>query len=422
MVWGGNDNAVERWVKQLRENDPKLTTLHIMSMRRLSSQDLVSIFSALSTNTTLKHLYCSGHVLDTPAVEALAEALTLNDSLESLNVGAPDFGQQHALFQAFAEGLAANEGLIELDLENKQIGDEAMDLLGEALQKNPSLRRINLARNQIGDASLMRWAAQDTTRLQSLNVASNNVGAPGAQALIPALQHLHVLDLSDNALDTGAVALAAALHHSTLRTLKLVNTTEHGDALMDALRLEGNQYLACLWLDQNHIQHVPESLTLGVLTELRIRENQLDDAAALRLATALQNHPHALSLDLGQNAIQYRGMDALLGANISYLGLFSNQIHGLQDATDDTLDLSASVVERLDLGCNSITADDLAVVVGLLLQEGAAPRLRLLEMGGNHKPDELEAWEAQMEALQAARPDLEVVWKLAAQQEDQPPM
>lgn len=422
MVWGGNDNAVERWVKQLRENDPKLTTLHVMSMRRLSSQDLVSIFSAVSTNTTLKQLYCSGHVLDTASVEALAEALTLNDSLESLNVGTPDFGQQHELFQAFAEGLAANEGLIELDLENKQIGDDAMDVLSVALQKNPSLRRINLARNQIGDASLMRWAAQDTARLETLNLASNALGAPGAQALVPALQHLHALDLSDNALGTGVVALATALAHSTLRSLKLVNTTEHGDALLDALNLTHNKHLACLWLDQTHIRRVPDSLALGVLTELRMRENQLDDAAALQLAKALRHHPHALSLDLGQNTIQYRGMDALLGANVGYLGLFSNQIRGLQDATDDSLDLSASVVERLDLGCNSITTDDLAVIVGLLLQEGAAPRLRLLEMGGNHKPDDVDAWDAQVEALQTARPDLEVVWKLAPQQEDQPPM
>src|ERR1700760_4565790 len=110
MAWGGNDNAVKTWIKRLEENDPSFTSLHILSFRQVSPSDLAQLFTALGRNSTLKHLYCSGQPLDANAMESLSEALALNDTIESINVGTTKFGADSALFKAFCEGLAVNEG------------------------------------------------------------------------------------------------------------------------------------------------------------------------------------------------------------------------------------------------------------------------------------------------------------------------
>ncbi|KAG1232819.1 hypothetical protein G6F68_019094 [Rhizopus microsporus] len=119
MVWGGNDSAVDNWVKQLESNDPKLVSLHILSFRRVSTKDLERIFKAIAHNTVLSELYISGHVLDVDSADQLSESLTLNETLKTLNLGNATFGKDPNVFGLFCEGLAANEGLVKLDLENK---------------------------------------------------------------------------------------------------------------------------------------------------------------------------------------------------------------------------------------------------------------------------------------------------------------
>ncbi|CAO3630627.1 unnamed protein product [Mucor fragilis] len=465
MVWGGNDGAVDRWVKQLEENDSKLVSLHILSFRRISTAELGRIFRAISTNTTLHDLYVSGHALDATCMDQLSESLTLNDTLRTLNLGNTSFGLDADVFGLFCEGLAANEGLQKLDLENKGLKHATIHLLAEALAKNKHLEELNLSRNEL-DNEAVEILAPSLTGLKKVNLAINNIGAAGAkviakQVLAP-LSQVQELELSDNPLLGGASVLAAALtnnHH--LRVLKMVDVvsneqdltslpppalggdmeggkledeeeqkkkknadqtrTLHGNALAESIgqALDINTTLTHLWLDNNAIEssslkHLVGNLAKSGLLELKLRQNRLGDEAALALASAIDGLQH---LELGENRISAKGFGALLDTQLDYLGLFSNTVSGFGADPSALPELLSSKIRRLDIGCNGIIHQDVEAIVHILLNKGV-PELNLLEMGGNVEDKEIEKWEATMERLLSERDKLEVIWKRKPSQMD----
>ncbi|KAI8335269.1 hypothetical protein EDC96DRAFT_355501 [Choanephora cucurbitarum] len=460
MAWGGNDGAVDRWVKQLEENDTKLVSLHILSFRRVTTADLARIFRAIGSNTVLKDLYVSGHALDATCVDCLSEALTINDTLESLNLGNTHFGANSDVFGLFCEGLAANEGLIKLDLENKGLLTAAEDkkyesvrLLAEALAKNKHLKELSVARNDLDDHAI-ELLAPALTGIQKVNLAINQVKSQGAHAIsehvLAPHSHVQELDLSDNPLLEGACSLGKALaKNQTLRVLKLIDVvsniendlsalppaaldskdgkieeaddkkktdplrSSHGNALMDTIgqALSTNTTLSSLCLDNNaietnslskFIQHVPKS----ALTELKLRQNRIDDEGAELLATLSSLR----YLELGENTISVKGFGALLNTQLEYLGLFNNRVGGF--GADDVVlpDLSSSKIARLDIGCNSIMHRDVEAMADILLK-GGVPHLTLLEMGGNVEDKEIELWQETLDRVSEQRDQLEIVWK-----------
>jgi Ran GTPase-activating protein (RanGAP) involved in mRNA processing and transport len=474
MVWGGNDNAVDRWVKQLEENDPKLVSLHILSFRRISTSELGRIFRAIGTNTVLRDLYVSGHALDATSIDYLSESLTLNDTLRTLNLGNTSFGQNTDIFGLFCEGLAANEGLQKLDLENKGIDNpEAIRLLAEALANNKHLEEINLARNSLNDQAI-ELLAPALTGLLRVNLGINNIGPLGASVLarqlLAPLSKVQELELSDNPLLEGARHLALALENNQqLRVLKLVDVvsnevdpssmtlpppslgpmdmsnggkldeeeakkkltdetrTLHGNALMQALgkSLAANTTLTHVWLDNNAIEssalvNLQQSLATSALVEFKLRQNRIDDHGAMLLASVESNT--LCHLELGENAIGAKGFGALLDTQqLEYLGLFNNKVGGFGADPSLLPELLSSSVLRLDIGCNGLIHQDVEAMTEVLLKKGV-PQLTLLEMGGNVEDKEIELWEATLNRLLEERESLEVIWKRKpSQMESAPP-
>ncbi|KAG0169638.1 hypothetical protein DFQ29_009587 [Apophysomyces sp. BC1021] len=422
MAWGGNDSAVDKWIKQLKENDPKLTTLHILSFRRVSAADLTAIFAALAHNTSLKELYCSGHVLDVTATEQLSEALTLNDTLESLNIGNHEFGRDAKLVAILCEGLAVNEGLLTVDWENKGLNKSSMEALSRCLEKNTVLKNLNLSRNALDDDSIniLALSLQQNKTLRSLNLSMNDIGPAGAQHLASCLAgncHLEELDVSDNALMEGGQTIGAALvNNKSLVTLKMTGITSkledlqlppsadderppsdpktnesqsiHGNAMVEAVAgsLCGNRSLKHLWLDHNQIQSasvaiLASALPKSGLVELRLRNNCIDDQGSKALA---QSPGSLLQLELGENSIGSEGLGALLDTSLQYVGLFSNKVGGFGVEPDKIPNLGNT---------------------------NGVPDLKLLEMGGNAEDKDMDAWEESIGKLQRERPELEIAWK-----------
>jgi Ran GTPase-activating protein (RanGAP) involved in mRNA processing and transport len=476
MAWGGNDGAVDRWVKQLQEDDLKLVSLHILSFRRISTTELGRIFQAIGTNTHLRDLYVSGHSLDATCIDHLSESLALNDTLKTLNLGNTTFGENAQVFGLFCEGLAANEGLVKLDLENKGLLSNKQDpyrvvqLLAECLVKNNTLEEINLARNDLDDQA-MDILAPAMTGVFKINLAMNKIGIKGAEIIAKHIigdpsSKVQELELSDNSLLNGATHLAAALQHNkNLRVLKLVDVvssptemeslsalppaamdgdgdvekkleeqeeakktdetrTQHANALIQALgkALSINKSLTHLWLNNNGIEskaleELTQNLPTSAIVELKLRQNRIDDEGAILLSqvTSLRH------LELGENVIGAKGFGALLDTQLHYLGLFNNLAGGFGADPSLLPELQSSQIKRLDIGCNHINHQDLEAMVEILLRNGV-PRLTLLEMGGNVEDKEVEQWDATLTRLLAER-ELEIVWKRkpSQMQENMPP-
>ncbi|KAI8988795.1 hypothetical protein BDB01DRAFT_783163 [Pilobolus umbonatus] len=459
MVWGGNDGAVDRWVKQLEENDPALGSLHILSFRRISTHELGRIFTALINNTTLRELYISGHKLDAQCVDQLSEALTLNTTLKSLNIGNSMFGEDTAVFGLFCEGLAVNEGLVKLDLENKGLlsskdNYKSIKILAESLSKNKTLEELNLARNDL-DNQAMEILSPALMNLIRINLSINNIGPAGVQVFskkaLDKTSHIEELDLSDNPLLEGTVALAEALHtNKSLRVLKLTDVvsspvsaeslpplpaaaldpskdkleeekkdnkerTVYGNSLADAMgrALQFNTCLNHLSLDNNAIESsalhtLAKNLHRSSLLQLKLRDNLIDDEGAHLLSEAIGisklNH-----LELGVNTVGPKGFGSLLNTSLNYLGLFNNKVNGFGSNPSEFPSLESSAVSHLDLGCNGINHQDLEAMVDVLLKKGV-PQLKLWEMAGNVDDKEMGDWESTIERLLAERA-MEVIWK-----------
>ncbi|KAI8092772.1 uncharacterized protein BX664DRAFT_328103 [Halteromyces radiatus] len=477
MAWGGNDGAVDRWIKQLEENDPKLVSLHILSFRRINTTELTRIFKAVASNTTLKELYCSGHGLDRMAMEQLSETLTLNDTLELLNIGNATLGRDISLFSIFCEGLAVNEGLKTLDLENKGLGKQpqTVGLLVKSIQQHPTLQHVYLGRNELDDLTtdaLAQWLTTTTTNkassLRCVRLNMNAISSQGAYSIAQALSDkqqddgliastLEELDLSENPLMDGAAALATQIctKCTSLCTLKMTNVCKpkeddmqlpppamdseemeraleshneaqlekaapFGNALMIAIcqGMKNHDHLSSLWLDQNGIESsglVDLDENIKGLKTLHLRENRIDNTGAIYLArcTSLQH------VELGGNVIGSDGLAALLDTTtLGYVGLFNNQVRGFGHTDKPELPrFETSGVHTLDIGGNGIDLQDVEAMVRMLLDNGL-PRLMLLEMGGNVEDNEMEGWDQMMKQLKDQRPTIQVTWKRLAKEMD----
>lgn len=459
MAWGGNDGAIDRWEKQLKENDPKLVSLHILSFRKVTTKELARLFAAIAENTVLRDLYISGHALDEACADQLSETLTLNDTLKTLNLGNATLGNDAKVFGLICEGLAVNEGLIKLDLDNKGLKLDTVRLLADALTKNNYLKDVNLTRNEL-DNEAIAVLAPACIKLENINLSMNHIGPSGAMALVKDLMPngaVQELDLSDNPLLEGASQFVSALgQNKTLRVLKMVDVVSsgldalstlpppatddgklteeinekggersvHGNALLLALGsiLETNKQLTNVWLNNNSIESsaletLATHLSASRLVELALRNNLIDDQGALALSKAISNG-HFRQLELGENNITAKGFGALLDTSLHYLGLFSNQVGGFGETP--VPDLKECSIKRLDVGCNHIVHKDIEVMVDVLLKDGA-PDLELLELGGNVEDKEMELWENTISRLLAER-DLEIIWKRKpSQMENVPP-
>mmetsp|Transcript_142677 Transcript_142677/g.265965 ORF Transcript_142677/g.265965 Transcript_142677/m.265965 type:complete len:485 (+) Transcript_142677:64-1518(+) len=190
------------------------------------------------------------------------------------------------------------------------------DLLVPMLAATPALKLLNLEKNQLVDAPIIRLAASGLLqRVETLNLRFNKIGDKGAQALAssPGLAYLRWINLKMNCVsDNGAIALATALHNN--RSMTLLNLRKQvapgGVGLSDR-----SAFAFAEMLKEN-----------STLQQLRLRRNKITDAGASALAAAaaermprlcreLPPSDLRLELDLEENRIGKKGALALLRAS-----------------------------------------------------------------------------------------------------------
>lgn len=289
------------------------------------------------SNDKLTDLDLSGNGLGDLGLSRLASALSKNSVLRSLDVRANGIGAQGARRLAVALERCSLECL---DLGGNQVGDEGAAWLCQALQLGSSLAELRLSSTGIGSRGAAKLAeVLPVSKLRSLKLRDNKVGADGATQLAAALAagcsltelHLASADIGDN----GAVALAVALERNT--SLTALNLWRN------SIGAHGGQRLGQA-LERN-----------ASLLSLTLRDNDVGDAGAVALAAALHGAPLA-RLDLWATGIGTRGARSLANAlqqndALAELALAGNLAVGPEigrcvahNAALHTLDLAATTM------------------------------------------------------------------------------
>ncbi|KAJ1983105.1 hypothetical protein H4R33_004886 [Dimargaris cristalligena] len=406
MAWGnpgsGSHSEVDGWIARLKRRDPTFTSLHILSFRRLTTDNFVRLFEAIARNNTLTELGCSGHQLDVRALGALSDMLQANHTLRRLTFGsAHQFGEHPDHLAIVAEGLAANRGLQELDLEYKDLSLAHVSALRLILTRPAGWEVLKLGRNKLGDEAIARLlgpilaagsAAGPGTlvsRIADLDLTDNTIQAQGAADIarwlttpVPAtvaqsvsrLGSVKAFKLSYNPLGTEGMAhitQALGSDNTTLERLWLIDCIQPDEG---AATTAAAAELASVTTNSDGVSEVAadthavlpwiESLRTSLrrnttLRGLWLHRCQLGDNGLVHLSQGLGRHApksRLATLSLRDNRITDTGVVALAQA----LADDTVATSSLTNSSNDDDDNTPSSVRKLDLSENRISPAGLA--------------------------------------------------------------
>ncbi|KDO32486.1 hypothetical protein SPRG_02963 [Saprolegnia parasitica CBS 223.65] len=204
------------------------------------NSDCISILcTALRNNKTIKSLNLRRNPMGNEGGMFVAEMLEGNTCLEALDIGDTDLG--HGSLIAMATALSLNESISSINLDNpllRTLEEEALQHLGKMLQNNSTLTHVSLCKHHISDigAQVLAERLLDNKTLTSLHLRANKIGGFGSEALAALLlsgSRIVELDLTANRMtDEGAKAFETVLSASeTLETLCLGYNSIEDDGL-----------------------------------------------------------------------------------------------------------------------------------------------------------------------------------------------
>ena len=143
--------VTEKLLSDLRSNAPHITVLDIDN-RQLIDIEMLKIFEALETNTTVVELKLAHNDADESAVE-LAELLKTNRTITKVDISSNDMHDK--AIRAWGAMLAVNATLKELNFANNFCRDD-VKAIAAGLAVNKTLTKLNLNVSQIDDAGALQ--------------------------------------------------------------------------------------------------------------------------------------------------------------------------------------------------------------------------------------------------------------------------
>ena len=230
-----------------------LSSLHLAHLG-VSALGVAELAKTLSRHHSLRELDLSGNDFGASGAAELGDYLSaIGDSLRVLDVRGCNIGDRGVGWMRL-ESLSRLETL---RLGSNGIGDDAMTTLADVLRDAPlakTITHLDLSMNVITWCGVYdltdAWSAAETSSetasaavhipLESLNLRGNHIGDDGIDAItdvLPALQRLRDLDVSDCDLSASAVeALARALAGARVRVAHRANPRANVPVLADRLR------------------------------------------------------------------------------------------------------------------------------------------------------------------------------------------
>eukprot|EP00545_Synedropsis_sp_CCMP1620_P013679 CAMPEP_0119014704 /NCGR_PEP_ID=MMETSP1176-20130426/10238_1 /TAXON_ID=265551 /ORGANISM="Synedropsis recta cf, Strain CCMP1620" /LENGTH=334 /DNA_ID=CAMNT_0006967927 /DNA_START=153 /DNA_END=1154 /DNA_ORIENTATION=+ len=213
-----------------------------MSCNRVSAKGALAIARFLVRSQTIHTLCLFGNEMGEGGAIAIAEALRSNTSLQVLNLSYNRITCEGAV--ALAKSIADHPNLQRLDLSGNAIGDEGASALAAACMRSSSLLDFTLSRNHVGDLGAMSFAralTRNSCKLQSLRLASSDIGVTGARALALSLRSNTTLRTIDMRFGDLLVGTGRQFFLEALRSNTTLTSCQMVQSMCDRLQCELNR-------------------------------------------------------------------------------------------------------------------------------------------------------------------------------------
>ena len=218
-----------------------------------------------------------------------AESYVHSENIENIDLSNRNIGDQGA--KEMAEQLKASTVPHTIDLSSNDIGDEGVEWLVKQLKDLKVPHNIDLSDNNIGDqgASWLAEYLKDSKVPHNIDLSNNNIGDEGASWLAEYLTNKvpvpHNIDLSNNNIgDEGAKEMAKHLKDSKVPHTINLSRNKIGD--------QGAEWLAWYLKDSTHSHTI------------NLSANKIGDEGAEWLAKHLKASTHSHTINLGATKIR----------------------------------------------------------------------------------------------------------------------
>ncbi|XP_022905909.1 tropomodulin isoform X2 [Onthophagus taurus] len=140
-----NDTDIEKTIKQVQQDDPKLTDLNWNNIKNISDEKFDDLFEALSNNTHLETLSLTNVGLTDRQAQKLAEALERNNTLRVVNVET-NFIAPTGIVRLI-KSLLKTQVVEEFRASNQRsqvLGNKIEMEITSLIEKNPTILRLGL--------------------------------------------------------------------------------------------------------------------------------------------------------------------------------------------------------------------------------------------------------------------------------------
>jgi Ran GTPase-activating protein (RanGAP) involved in mRNA processing and transport len=284
---GGSSKSTSQNVVASAEELEHITELHSASADGREQLKL-AITNLKCDSEDATDLQMTSFEIEDAGIVKLSKVLGKSTHLQILNLSINRLTDVGA--EALAGTLPATQ-LRVLMLERNSLTATGVAALAKSLPS--TLEKFMLGRNTVG-AGGAQALADSVVQFHTLGLGFSHLHPEGAQALLPVLSKVTVLDVSGNHLGGhGCSLIADKLQASPLETLKF-ESNGIGDTGAKALGI-------ALGLNKN-------------LRMLEVRRNSITDEGAKLLALALETNLTLRHLDLFDNNITDAGASALLAS------------------------------------------------------------------------------------------------------------
>lgn len=213
---------------------PTAARQHLNASSNYLPADATRAFAtAIALNETLESLDLSLNAFSDSVAEQLGIALAANDTLRRLDLAAFEAGGVADVDEAIGGGVGASSG----SERGPRIRGRGCTALSHGLRANTRLEVLNLSRHSVRNEGCLALAASlHGSGLRDLRLADNNIGDRGCMALADELQGptpvttLQSLDLSGNPISD--VAAEAVLDAAAAAASRAANAHDHGGAFV----------------------------------------------------------------------------------------------------------------------------------------------------------------------------------------------